>query len=96
MALICVLVALALVGGFVWWISGSGQRDATNACTAVVSNLLASPASAKFDVTLVTQPGDGSYIVNGTVDSQNNYGAMLRNRFRCTVKDGDASVDYLV
>ena len=52
-----------------------------------ICNQLKSPASAQFPVELISIVGDDvrGYQVNGFVDSQNSYGAMIRNDFAATV-----------
>lgn len=52
-----------------------------------VCNQLKSPASAQFPVDLISIVGDDTrgYQVSGFVDSQNSYGAMIRNDFTATV-----------
>ena len=52
-----------------------------------VCNQLKSPASAQFPVDLISIVGDETrgYQVSGFVDSQNSYGAMIRNDFNATV-----------
>lgn len=54
--------------------------------TAVCSQLK-SPASAQFPEDLISIVGDETkgYQVSGFVDSQNGYGAMIRNDFEATV-----------
>lgn len=55
---------------------------------AVQLQLLKTPASAVFcsmEEMSVLPIGDGAYSVSGYVDSQNSYGAMLRNQFNLTV-----------
>lgn len=49
---------------------------------------LKSPASAQFPVDLISIVGDDErgYRVEGFVDSQNGYGAMIRNDFTADVK----------
>ena len=53
-----------------------------------VCNQLKSPASAQFPVDLISIVGDDErgYQVAGFVDSQNGYGAMIRNDFTATVE----------
>ena len=53
----------------------------------VICNQLKSPSSAQFPVDLISIVGDDTrgYQVSGFVDSQNSYGAMLRNDFTATV-----------
>ena len=52
-----------------------------------ICNQLKSPASAQFPVDLISIVGDETkgYQVSGYVDSQNSYGAMIRNDFAATV-----------
>ena len=52
-----------------------------------ICNQLKSPASAQFPVDLISIVGDDTrgYQVSGFVDSQNSYGAMIRNDFTATV-----------
>lgn len=55
---------------------------------AVQLQLLKTPASAVFcsmEEMSVLPIGEGAYSVSGYVDSQNSYGAMLRNQFNLTV-----------
>ncbi|ULJ61041.1 J domain-containing protein [Wielerella bovis] len=56
-------------------------------CEDAVSNMLKAPTTAKFDNWVRTPNGDGSFMVTGTVDSQNSFGAMLRSQFSCKVRD---------
>lgn len=53
-----------------------------------ICSKLKSPASAQFPVDLISITGDDTngYQVNGFVDSQNSYGAMIRNDFTAQVK----------
>ncbi len=52
-----------------------------------ICSQLKSPSSAQFPVDLISIVGDDTrgYQVSGFVDSQNSYGAMLRNDFTATV-----------
>lgn len=52
-----------------------------------ICSQLKSPASAQFPVDLISIVGDEvrGYQVSGFVDSQNSYGAMIRNDFAATV-----------
>ena len=53
-----------------------------------VCSQLKSPASAQFpmDVITITGNSDTGYHIDGFVDSQNGYGAMIRNDFTAEVK----------
>jgi hypothetical protein len=95
-AVIGVLVAFLAfaVFGFVY-LAGSDNRTAKNACISAVTDQLRSPASARWNVTLITDQGGGVRIVNGTVDAQNGFGAMIRSNFRCTVTNGVPTVDFV-
>lgn len=48
---------------------------------------LKSPASAQFPVDVISIVGDDErgYLVNGFVDSQNSYGALIRNDFKAEI-----------
>ena len=68
---------------------------------AVELQTLKAPASAVFcpveEMTITNE--NGVYIVQGYVDSQNSYGAMIRTPFKCTVvkkDDGWKSADRFV
>lgn len=52
-----------------------------------ICSQLKSPASAQFPAELISIVGDDyrGYQVSGFVDSQNSYGAMIRNDFSATV-----------
>lgn len=53
-----------------------------------IQTLLKSPASAEFNPLGeegVTKVNDTTFVVVGTVDSQNSFGAMLRSNFSCKV-----------
>lgn len=54
-------------------------------CEEFVKDRLKSPVSAEFD----TENGErvkGAWRVTGTVDSENSFGALIRNDFTCVVK----------
>lgn len=54
-----------------------------------VKDVLKSPASAEFENEKVWYLKDSTFMVKGTVDSQNSFGAMLRSYFECKVKQVD-------
>jgi uncharacterized protein YceK len=54
-------------------------------CEKFVKQQLKAPATAEFDSGPGVQSGK-AWVVEGTVDSENSFGAMLRNDFRCKVK----------
>jgi len=60
-------------------------------CQKPVERLLRAPASAKFPTmgkqdVLSIHSGNGVYLVDGYVDSQNGFGAMLRSNWECKIK----------
>ena len=68
--------------------SGGGSDVAEIMCQEFVKDRLKSPSSAEFSAT--TSGLGPQFVVTGTVDSQNSFGAMMQNRFSCTVtEDGD-------
>lgn len=72
-------------------------REATpsssqESCEQSMIDQLKSPASARFGPAQVRQRGD-EWIVAGSVDSQNSFGAMLRTNYVCTVNSNGFVVD---
>lgn len=63
------------------------NSEIMNVVKPVICSKLKSPASAQFPVNLISITGDDTsgYQVNGFVDSQNSYGAMIRNDFNAQV-----------
>lgn len=53
-----------------------------------IKKQLKAPSSAKFnsDIESVKQVDESTFIINGWVDSQNSFGAMLRNTYHCKLK----------
>lgn len=47
---------------------------------------LTSPSTADFSFLRMTKTGTGSWSTRGYVDSQNAFGATMRNHFYCEVK----------
>lgn len=63
-----------------------------------VEGRLKSPSSAEFSNIQIKQENDSVYRVFGVVDSQNDYGAMLRSRYHCVVElksDSTGVCNYL-
>ena len=69
---------------------GNNEFAAAQACEVVVERQLKAPASAEFTSVAV---GGGPWTVQGTVDSQNSFGAMIRTTYECTVtiRDGGSN-----
>lgn len=71
-----------------------GARDV---CRQFVERRLKSPSSAEFNEEQ-TSGGAGAYVVTGTVDSDNSFGASIRNEYACRVTyqgDGDWRLEDL-
>jgi hypothetical protein len=63
-------------------------------CEAQVRQNLKAPSTAKFSGiwnTEVKDHGSGKYSARGWVESQNSFGAMLRNEYICMVKDAGSN-----
>ena len=58
-----------------------------------VKERLKSPSTAKFPwgaEQYTMYLGDGKYQIDAYVDSQNGFGAMIRNKFTCTIVSQDS------
>lgn len=92
--LIVLIVAAAGALTFVLLRPATSSRTANQigACREKVKTQLRAPATAQFSEEAVERQATGSYFdVHGLVDSQNGFGALVRNRYACTVTaDGDA------
>lgn len=69
-----------------------GNEEILKAVKTAICAQLKSPASAQFPVDMITIVGDETrgYHITGYVDSQNGYGAMIRNDFAAdiTIENG--------
>jgi hypothetical protein len=88
-ALLLVLVALGAFGG---GDDASGpnesakRADAERVCKEkFIADRLKAPSTAEYD--LDVSGGPVTYTVQGTVDSENGFGAMLRSDVTCVVRD---------
>lgn len=52
-------------------------------CERAVKEQLKAPSTAKFSGSYATAKSGGGYRVEGNVDSQNSFGAMIRARYVC-------------
>lgn len=93
----CLTLILLLAGACgVMVVLGKGDTDETEylaktVCQGFVKKQLKSPTSARFSEESATK-ASGRWTVSGVVDSQNSFGAMVRNQYTCTTtyqKDGD-------
>jgi len=60
----------------------NNEYEAIAQCEAAIENRLKAPSTASFDSSAT---GSGTWIVSGTVDAENSFGAMVRNAFECSV-----------
>jgi hypothetical protein len=65
--------------------------EARSQCEDLVRESLKAPSTADFGELNASRTG-GEWIVTGTVDAENSFGAMLRSDFQCTVKVEDGRV----
>ncbi len=76
-------------------LTGCGRPSLFASCEELVKNELKSPASAQFSGE--TQSNLDSNIVNidGNVDSQNGFGAMIRSTFECQANGSDLKLMWV-
>lgn len=65
---------------------GGGEYGARDVCQQFVEDRLKSPGSADFSDEDATENSNGSWTVTGVVDSDNSFGASIRNSYECTVR----------
>jgi len=89
------IVALSLIiqafsGGFGG--SGSGSGAAKRACHNTVESSLKSPSTARFSSSVSGHnTKEDNFLVEGTVDAQNSFGATVRSSFQCVVDTSGSS-----
>lgn len=67
------------------------KGDAEQACQGYIEQALRAPASAEFGEFETEERTEYGYTVTGDVDSQNGFGALLRNSYTCKVNQvGDS------
>jgi len=67
----------------------SSDNAAIEKCEKMVTARLRSPASAKFSGIKIHKDDAKNFNIEGSVDSQNGFGALIRSSFSCYVTDGD-------
>jgi hypothetical protein len=73
------------------------KLDAMGAAQSYVEKQLKSPSTAKFSNMKSTLQYENVFAVEGSVDSQNSFGAMIRNDFSCIIEfTGPFSNKYYV
>ena len=71
---------------------GSGDADEGDAgtaqvmCREFIKDRLKSPSTADFSDESPTETGKQTWRVSGSVDSENGFGAMIRNDYVCTIR----------
>lgn len=90
-----IVLILAAAGGLTFLLlrpTGPNSTVQISACRAKVKANLKAPATAQFSQeTVARQPTGNLYEVRGLVDAENGFGALLRQRYACTVTaDGQA------
>lgn len=65
---------------------GADAIGAQVACAEFVKDQLKSPATAEFSETSSSELGQERWRVEGAVDSENSFGAMIRNTYVCEVE----------
>jgi hypothetical protein len=70
----------------------TNQSGAKSACHGAVSTMLTSPATAHFHDDTVTNGKHGHLLVNGEVDSENGFGALLTSAYTCKVTHDGTTV----
>jgi hypothetical protein len=77
---------------------GTVESQVIKSCQDTVKSTLKSPATANFQ-TATAKLKDKTWTINGTVDSQNSFGALVRSSYQCTMteseKDISGQVDYV-
>lgn len=58
-----------------------------------VTTQLKAPGTAKFPLSTdpavtITRRDNGAWLISGYVDAQNSFGALIRTRYICSVKEG--------
>ncbi|VXA93668.1 hypothetical protein [Citricoccus sp. K5] len=91
---------LLLLGGCMALMNGAFSDDDSDepheglaivSCERLVKDKLKAPSTAKFSGQSATGSGN-SWTSTGTVESQNSFGAMVANRYTCSVKfDSDGT-----
>lgn len=86
-ALVVAIVAFAFFAGRS---DGTGETEAVTQCEGFADKRLKAPATAEYDLT-ASRAGEG-WVIVGTVDSENGFGAKIRNAVRCEIHfAGDAA-----
>ncbi|MFM6963050.1 MAG: hypothetical protein ACKOWJ_02110 [Micrococcales bacterium] len=64
-------------------------------CEALVLKGLKAPATAKFSQESLADVDSRLSQIDGVVDSQNSFGALIRSSFECQVTDGETILMWI-
>jgi hypothetical protein len=81
-------VAVAFAGAWYFLGYNSDESKATRACHDYVEDRLKAPATADFSDEFAVKEEGNTYTAYGNVDSENGFGAKVRNAFTCEVTSG--------
>lgn len=70
------------------------RKEASDTCGKLVKKNLKAPATAQWSGLKVRKRGE-TYVVTGSVDAENGFGALLRLDYRCTMKNGTVTLTKL-
>lgn len=86
-AVIALAVLIVVVGAvrLIGMVLEDREGDARKACEGYVRDSLKSPSSAEFSEAEAEERGEYGFTVSGAVDSENGFGAMIRNQYECKV-----------
>jgi len=82
------LIIILLVGGGIWSAfnpssTAPNKYEAIRYCEDQVRDQLKAPSTAEFDSD--SSSTSSPFVITGSVDSENSFGATLRSDFQCTV-----------
>jgi hypothetical protein len=73
----------------------AGEHEADiQKCEGKVKNTLQSPTTAQFSGVTTTKHDFGVWTIEGNVDAQNGFGAMIRDTFSCVVDKNGVNLGY--
>lgn len=97
LVLLSVAVLGAVVGGMFVFNTLREPAQAKDECRVAVEDRLKAPATAEFsNETAEKAQGEDEYVVTGEVDSENGFGAMIRNSYTCKVRSAPFWYAYSV
>lgn len=80
-----VVILVLLAGSGLWALYQRSLEDdhAAVACANRIIEGLKAPSTAEFSEPVAEDDGDSSFVVTGSVDAENSFGAMLRKDYEC-------------